>query len=209
MSSASFETKDGDRSKFSKAELETGGQDKFDLFIDWLHVNGGKFPRLELKDYGNEVRGCHTTSTIADDEIIIEIPLKCLITVEMGQDTDIGQKILNSNLELDAPKHIFLMIFMLLDMKDSKSFFKPYYDILPATLHNMPIFWTKKELDMLEGSYILTQIDERNVAIETDYNAICNVCPDFASISTLDEFKWARMCVCSRNFGLNVNGLRT
>ena len=30
-----------------------------------------------------------------------------------------------------------------------------------------------------------------------------------AAIATLDEFKWARMCVCSRNFGLQIDGHRT
>ena len=101
------------------------------------------------------------------------------------------------------------MIFMLLDRRDPGSFFAPYYDILPPTLNNMPIFWNKIELLTLQGSYILEQIDERNTAISADYNAICAVVPQFSEISTLDEFKWARMCVCSRNFGLIVNGVRT
>lgn len=35
-------------------------------------------------------------------------------------------------------------------------------------------------------------------AIEADYAAICDVAPQLAQVATLDEFKWARMCVCSR-----------
>ena len=98
---------------------------------------------------------------------------------------------------------------MLVDKRDPNSFFKPYYDILPETLNNMPIFWNKEELKYLEGSYLLEQIDDRNHAIEADYEAICKVCPEFHEIATLQEFKWARMCVCSRNFGLVINGLQT
>lgn len=101
------------------------------------------------------------------------------------------------------------MIFMLIDRLNPSSFFRPYYDILPRTLNNMPIFWTPEELQYLEGSYLLTQIEERNIAIESDYHAICSLVPDFVNIATLDEFKWARMCVCSRNFGVVINGLRT
>ncbi len=205
--SGAYESKDGDRDKFDKVESKY--EDKFEVFENWLLMSGSKFNKLELRDYGEEVRGCHTTTKINEDEIIIEIPLKCLITVEMGQDTDIGRAILTSNIELDAPKHIFLMIFMLIDRKNPKSFFKPYYDVLPPTLSNMPIFWTAEELKYLEGSYVLHQIHERNEAIETDYNAICDIAPHFSSIATLTEFKWARMCVCSRNFGLIVNGIRT
>jgi histone-lysine N-methyltransferase SETD3 len=101
------------------------------------------------------------------------------------------------------------MIFMLIDKKTPNSFFKPYYDILPETLSNMPIFWDAEELGYLKGSYLLDQIDERNAAIAANYEAICEVVPHFRSYATLQEFKWARMCVCSRNFGLVINGVQT
>ena len=199
-----------DRDKFMTAsDLRVSSDARFAAFEAWLLDNGARFPKLELRDYGDEVRGCHSTEAIGEDEVIIEIPLRCLITVEMGKDTDIGRAILASNIELDAPKHIFLMVFVLLDRKNPSSFFRPYYDILPPTLTNMPIFWTPEELGYLQGSYLVTQIHERNSAIEADYAAICKIVPKFSSISTLDEFKWARMCACSRNFGLIVNGLRT
>jgi histone-lysine N-methyltransferase SETD3 len=176
---------------------------------NWLLDNGAKFPKLVLKDYGNEMRACHSNEAVEDEEIIVDIPLNCLITVEMGKDTPVGKLIMSSNLDLDAPKHIFLMLYMLIDRKNPDSFFKPYYDVLPPTLHNMPIFWDKDELRYMEGSYLLSQIDERNHAIESDYEAICQLDPTFANVCTVDEFKWARMCVCSRNFGLIVNGMRT
>ncbi len=101
------------------------------------------------------------------------------------------------------------MIYMLIDRKNPTSFFKPYYDILPPTLSNMPIFWKPHELKYLEGSYLLEQIAERSEAIEQDYRAICELYPKFVHIATVEEFKWARMCVCSRNFGMVINGVQT
>jgi hypothetical protein len=80
---------------------------------------------------------------------------------------------------------------------------------LPKTLSNIPIFWNDEELEYLKGSYLLTQIKDRIEAITEDYYSICEVAPQLKSIATLDEFKWARMCVCSRNFGLQINGHRT
>lgn len=94
-------------------------------------------------------------------------------------------------------------------MNGSKSFFAPYYDILPKTLRNMPIFWNEHELQYLEGSHLLTQITDRADAIREDYERICSISSDFSSIATLEEFRWARMIVCSRNFGLLINGHRT
>jgi histone-lysine N-methyltransferase SETD3 len=141
----------------------------------------------------------------------MSIPRACLITVEMGQATPIGQAVLHSDLDLDAPKHIFLMIYILWDRKinGDQSFFHPYYEILPPTLRTMPIFWTRDELAMLEGSYLVYQIHDRNQAIADDYHAICQIAPTFQNICNLEEFKWARMCVCSRNFGLQMDGHRT
>jgi hypothetical protein len=42
-----------------------------------------------MQDYGDEMRACHATSEIEEEECIIEIPLKCLITVEMGKETNV------------------------------------------------------------------------------------------------------------------------
>jgi histone-lysine N-methyltransferase SETD3 len=112
-------------------------------------------------------------------------------------------------LDLDAPKHIYLMVYMLINRREPDSFFKPYYDILPATLNSMPIFWNDEELGWLKGSYLLEQVKDRNEAIKNDYDQIIEVAPEFADVSTLEEFAWARMIVCSRNFGLVINGLRT
>jgi hypothetical protein len=103
------------------------------------------------------------------------------------------------------------MIFLLWDRKinGDNSFFKPYYDILPKTLSNIPIFWNDEELLYLKGSYLLTQIKDRVDAITEDYYTICQVAPQLKDIATLEEFQWARMCVCSRNFGLQIDGHRT
>eukprot|EP00980_Cylindrotheca_fusiformis_P009942 scaffold2196_cov99-Cylindrotheca_fusiformis.AAC.5 len=158
----------------------------------------------------SEMRGVHARTHLAPNTVCMAIPRRCLITVEMGQETPVGQAILRSDLDLDAPKHIFLMVYLLWDKKvnGENSFFYPYYEILPETLRNMPIFWTHQELEFLKGSYLLQQIQDRNEAIAEDYHAICQISP-LAKICTLDEFKWARMCVCSRNFGLQIDGHRT
>lgn len=159
----------------------------------------------------SEMRGVHARTNIPPNSVIMSIPRRCLITVEMGQATPIGQAILHADLDLDAPKHIFLMIYLLWDRKVNgpHSFFWPYYEILPNTLRNMPIFWRPDELAELEGSYLLHQIADRRSAITEDYRAICRVAPELLELCTLHEFQWARMCVCSRNFGLCMDGHRT
>ncbi len=80
--------------------------------------------------------------------------------------------------------------------------------MLPQTMRNVPIFWSDEELAWLQGSYLLAQVRERRMAIEEDYRKICDIAPDFKRFSLL-RFSWARMIVCSRNFGIVVNGKRT
>lgn len=43
----------------------------------------------------------------------------------------------------------------------------------------------------------------------TYYYYSISIVPSFRDVCTLREFAWARMCVCSRNFGLIINGVRT
>lgn len=159
----------------------------------------------------SEMRGVHAKRFIAPNSICMSIPRRCLITVEMGQATEIGRIVMASDLDLDAPKHIYLMIYLLWDRKvnHTDSFFYPYYEVLPQTLSNMPIFWTEDELEELRGSFLLHQIVDRKQAIASDYTSICRAAPQFEEICTLTEFQWARMCVCSRNFGLQIDGHRT
>lgn len=75
----------------------------------------------------------------------------------MGKALPVGLAVLSSGVSFDAPKHIFLMLFLLTDMKQPDTFFRPYYDLLPTTLRNMPIFWREEELQLLQGSYLVTQ----------------------------------------------------
>jgi len=195
---------------FREKAVDAAARKKEKVFVEWLLKNGAKFAdRVELKAYDDEVRGVHATRDIAADEVVVEIPLKCLITVEMGKETDVGKAVLEADLELDAPKHVFLMLFVLTDRRKHGSFFQPYYDMLPATLSNMPVFWSSDELERLEGSYLKAQVEERKRAIANDYEAICGAYPGFRQVASLAQFQWARMCVCSRNFGVVVRGVRT
>lgn len=55
---------------------------------------------------------------------------------------------------------------------------------------------------------MLRQIEDRKVNIKADYDEICRHAPEFSEFS-LDEFKWARMMVASRNFGVTVGEHRS
>jgi len=163
------------------------------------------------------------------------VGLDYLITVEMGRASPLGRRLAAAGVdrELSASKHCYISLFLLWDRKTNpRSFFQPYYRVLPAAYPNMPVFWAPHELRWLEGSYVVQQAEDRRANIKADYEIICRAVAargadgtgaglggagaggaggglDFASIATLDEFLWARMVVASRNFGIVVDGVRT
>lgn len=101
---ASFESNSArarDRDKFKEWISDVSEAQKEATFIRWLSANGAKFDEcVELRSYGDEVRGVHATRNLQSEEILIEVPLQCLITVEMGKATDVGLAVLEAELEL-------------------------------------------------------------------------------------------------------------
>lgn len=91
--------------------------------VQWLESCGADSKKLRLQQYAPEVRGVHSEKVLVPGERILAIPKQCLITVEMGKRTEIGQKLLARNLEFVAPKHIFLMMFLLTDMEDVRGLY--------------------------------------------------------------------------------------
>lgn len=99
-----------------------------------------------------------------------------------------------------------LVLAMLYDKKDSRSLFKPYYDVLPSSMDNIPIFWNESKLQYLKGSLILESILRQQQEITAVYDTIIAVLPSFAGLATLDEFLEIWMSAGTRSFGLTING---
>ena len=178
--------------------------------VSWLREGGAEFPLLYIKRYSETYRGVHARRAIPETTQILKIPRKFLITVEHGKDCPIGRLMEAKGADLTARKHCYLSVFGLWDMKtNANSYFQPYYKVLPRSYENMPIFWSDEELAELQGSYLATQALERRENIDADYQEILRTAEEFADIATLEEFKWARMMVASRNFGVTIGSQKT
>ncbi len=225
---------EGDRRKFYHASVETttvgdnddGGadaaisdvakEDKFAAFVHWMKEHGARFPDQHLVKYTEECRGVHAKKDIPADEQIAYIPLKLLIHEGHGQETDVGAKVWNSpNNNVIVPAHTQVIIFMMLSGareaargEECSSFYAPYFRILPENFDCFPIFWTEEELSWLAGSDLVRQIRDRRRNIIADYHEVSRICPSFGERFTEDDFLWCRTAVGSRNFGININGIK-
>jgi protein-histidine N-methyltransferase len=178
--------------------------DKYSIFINWLKKNGAEFPNLYFKEMDNNMRSVFTKQFIPRDQQIVTIPRKLLITHQMGRETKMGKRLVNKNVTFNSPKHAYIIVFMVEEMRKGNSFFQPYFDILPDDLSNFPIFWNKKELDMLKGSAILTQIKDRKNYLKDDYKRLIKAIPEFKIWCSYEKFTQLRTFVGSRNFGITI-----
>jgi hypothetical protein len=223
---------EGDRRKFYHASVETTSvgddddvdtaaaaaakEDKFAVFVRWMKEHGARFPDQHLVKYTEECRGVHAKKNIPADEQIAYIPLKLLIHEGHGQETDVGAKVWNSpNNNVIVPAHTQVIIFMMLSGareaargEECTSFYAPYFRILPENFDCFPIFWTEEELSWLSGSDLVRQIRDRRRNIVADYHEVSRICPSFGERFTEDDFLWCRTAVGSRNFGININGIK-
>jgi len=178
----------------------------FKEFENWLLENGARFPDLYLKKYGDsEVRGVHAVRPIAPFQCIIQIPLACLITDEMGRDSKLGRKLFSLNYSLSTPNLIAVLLYILETREDPHHFFQPYYAVLPKSYETFPIFYPEEELAQLEGSPLLDDIEDRKRNMKADYDEVCRLVPEFKRFS-FQEFLEVRTAVGSRNFGIVVHG---
>lgn len=168
------------------------------------------FDPIEMTSYGGGYRGVTMSRDVPANAEILAVDRRCIITVEHGKRTQVGQRMLMADppLRLSAAKHCYTAVFLLLDQEAGGSFFQPYYDVLPKSFPSMPLFWDREQLAWLRGSHLLAQVADRKRNLESDYREICRVSPDFARFS-LHRFTVARMVVASRNFGIVVDGRKT
>ena len=223
------DSKDGDRRKFYHPAVDTElvgeeeettekeqVEDKFTLFVKWMKENGAKFPDQHLVKYTEECRGVHAKTNIPRNSEIAYIPLKLLIHEGHGQNTKIGGKVWNSpNNNIIVPAHTQVIIYLLTDGarnaargEKCDSFHAPYYRILPENFDCFPIFWSKREMKWLEGSDLVRQIRDRRRNIVADHHEVSRICPEWAEQFSEDDFLWCRTAVGSRNFGININGVK-
>lgn len=69
-----------------------------------------------------------------------------MITLELSKELPLCQLIESKNLRLLSPKHTFLSIYIIIEKKNPKSFWKPFLDVLPVEYTTFPILYTDEEL---------------------------------------------------------------
>lgn len=104
------------------------------------------------------MRGVYLNRDISRGTKIIKIPKKLIMSCDMGRDCELSRSLREQNVDFEKFKHVYFANFLLEDMENENSFYKPYYDTLPEDISNIPIIWTNHEINQLHGSYFVRVI---------------------------------------------------
>ena len=113
-------------------------------FEAWLRDHGVDLGSTTVRGASEVSRGIFTTAPIRPLSVVTHVPLKLLITVELGQALEIGRALRSAEVTFEAPKHVYLALFLLVDRREQQTAvdFGPYHELLAGlTCSNFPIFW--------------------------------------------------------------------
>lgn len=180
---------------------------KFEALKDWLIIENSFLDNIKIKFNTNDNREIISQKDIGLNESILEISLKCMMTTELGKETEIGKEVIDKNLSLYS-KHNWISFILLENLHKSDSIWRTYIDILPKKFDNVPIFFKKNYLNMLKGCTCLSKILSKIASLQTEYKFLFNNLETFKKYS-LAEYIWARTVVITRIYGVVIDGIKT
>ena len=176
------------------------------LYMKNLYENNIYINKLSVLFINENMRGIIATDNIKKNDILIKIPKDFLITLEEAENNNKDLFTEEIKKELSSPSHCILSYFLLKEIeKGEKSKWYYYFKFLPKSYLNFPIFYTEKELNILEGTKFKKLINEKKEEIKKDYEVLCQKIKLFSQYS-YEHFCKIRCIISSRLFGLIIKG---
>ncbi len=174
-------------------------------FLKWLKEKGGEVRKTKLMVYAKDYRGLHAAQNIEGYDEILSIPIDLTIScTNLEHETEIGKKLAKEGTFDDKwRRFIFPLIYVLEEMQNPDSRYREWFEIIPKTASDHPMFYTAEERAWLQASSALEQLKIDMHQIEIFYNKIVKVDGDFGKRHTLNEFAHYYYLLCSRFFGVH------
>ena len=179
---------------------------KIERFMKWMRDGGAKFKNVRMRYYGPDYRGVHAYENVESNENFLNVPNSLIITPQSGRDSELGRKILKSGVKLNWDYLVYITVFLMAEMHNPTSKWKPYLDVYPRLASNFPLFYSESEKSMLKGSPMLDHISSEYNQIKEEYYRILGVVPDFKQF-TPEEYIRNKVLVVSRIFYVKMHGI--
>ena len=131
-------------------------------FMNSFYRLGLFINKIEISFNSDCDRYCRAIEDIHDKDVLIRVPIEALMTLDGARNSKFGVYF-TPQLEkkLNSPHHSLLSTFMLTEIdKGAKSKWKYYFDFLPASYNNFPIFYGEKEFSYLKGTQFLELVQK-------------------------------------------------
>jgi histone-lysine N-methyltransferase SETD3 len=174
--------------------------------LEFVANRGAVVQKVCVAASAEGVRGLFAMDDIAAGETIISSPTNALVTMDRLADLDpaLADSILSSGVNFHHGSDVIMAVYMLLDrLRGTKAEFMPYWESLPKSFDEMPIFWDDEQLQWLQGSPVLDAVAEKKAHLGEDFERLVAAVPAVAHLKRGD-FDWAMANISSRSFQAQV-----
>jgi histone-lysine N-methyltransferase SETD3 len=126
---------------------------KLERLSDWIKVNApmsGVGDAVEFKCGLVEGNGVFARKSMNKDSVFMQVPRHVMMTITSAADSKIGPMLVNDPMCLKIPS-LILTMHLLIEARDSNSFWKPYIDCLPKKV-KLPFCYSIEELKGMKGT---------------------------------------------------------
>ena len=193
--------------KIEENSKKNGQYPTYIKFMKSFYNLGLYLNKIEISFNSDCDRFCRAVEDIYEKDILIRVPLDALMTLDEARKSKLG-RYFTPQLEkkLNSPHHSLLSTFMLTEIdKGMQSKWKYYFDFLPASYNNFPIFYGEKEYDFLKGTQFLELLQKKKKEMKEDYDLLTHVIPGYSKYD-YNLFKKMREVISSRVFGVTIKG---
>jgi histone-lysine N-methyltransferase SETD3 len=181
---------------------DLGADTRLQALLQWLDENGATVnPASTIAEVGG-LRGLYATQPLKRGAVLMHLPRKLLITLDVAKSSPCGKRIAASGAQ---PSDYGYVAAFLIEVRRDGGFWKPFVDALPETAPDASTLFTCDELEYLRGSYTMRMIKLRRKRMAQDYRCISRALPESMRFG-FDEFLRAYALVRSRTFGVTIDG---
>jgi|GEM_PF-4644804 len=196
--------------------MQANQQELYSAMVNWLTAAGGTINSIELRVDKLNQRSLFSQADLAAKEQLLHIPETHLLSFQKAQQSAIGQQIEQAKSQF--PEIITITCFILVENQNNESFWQPYFNMLPESFYDHPLFL----LDTLNPYLENTEASNQSHSIFAESNAtmmqlLTNRMATFKRIHRLlqnqvelfdysfKQFLWSILCVTTRAFTLRMN----
>lgn len=170
--------------------------------IDWIRDNGGVVHEKVYIRSDDEVlglRGVFVDAALKQDESFMSIPESCFFSIQTIRD---GKTQFSNVVQADPGlmqaeiQTVQLALALMVEMRSNNSFWRPYFDVLPTTYPDQPLFWDDNQLNELQSPIVQLQIQQSKRFLESKLPLLRTLSSQYATLGFPTTMRncWRNLC---------------